>query len=149
VKHCIYMYRPLGGRCHSRLNIGSNQMEEENELNPPTLPHSTVDKSVLRMNITITFVPTKIFEYYISLFQHNSNIDILRLRTDARSFSDASHGGSTHTEDMQVRLSESYWEAMISSNYFNWYVIDFANNKPYSYFVCCYIWHVCCLKGIW
>ena len=94
-------------------------MEEENELNPPTLPYFTVDKSVLRMNITITFVPTKIFKYYISMFQHNSTIDILRLRTDARSFSDASHGGCTHTEDMQVRLSESYWEAMISSNYFN------------------------------
>ena len=89
-------------------------------------------------NITIKFVPTKIFKYYISMFQHNSTIDILRLRTDARSFSDASHGGSTHTEDMHVRLSESFWEATISSKYFNWYVIDSANNKPYSYFV----WHV-------
>jgi len=37
----------------------------------------------------------------------------------------------------------------LSSKYFNWYVIDSANNKPYSYFVCCYIWHICCRKGIW
>jgi len=88
------------------LYIGSNKMEEENELNSLTLPYFTVDTSVLRMNITITFVPTKIFEYYISLFQHISNTDILRLRTDPRPFSDASHGGSTHTEDMHVRLLE-------------------------------------------
>jgi len=99
----IYIYCLLGGRCHSRLYIDRNKMEEENELNPPTLPYFTVDKSVLRMNITITFVPTKIFKYYISMFQHNSTIDILRLRTDARPFSDASHGGSTHTEDLHVR----------------------------------------------
>ena len=37
-----------------------NEMEEENELNPPSLPYFTVDKSVFRMNITITFVPTSI-----------------------------------------------------------------------------------------
>jgi len=115
----IYIYRLLGGRCHSRLYIDSNKTEEENEVKPPILPYFTVDKSVLRMNITITFVPMQIFEYYISLFQHNTNIDILRLRTDARPFSEASHGGSTHTEDMHVRLSESYWEATISSKYFN------------------------------
>jgi len=78
-------------------------MKGENELNPPTLPYFTVDKSVFRMNITITFVPTKIFKYYISMFQHISYIDILRLRTDAKPFSDAYHGGSTQTEDMHVR----------------------------------------------
>jgi len=98
-------------------------MEEENELNPPTLPYFTVKKSVRRKNITITIVPTKIFKYYISLFQHNSNIDGLRSRTDARPFSDASHRGSTHTENMHVRLSQSNWETTISSKYFNWYVI--------------------------
>ena len=104
--------------CHSRLCIGSNKMEEENELNPPTLPCFTVEKSVFRMN-TITIVPTKIFKYYISLFQHNSNIDGLRLRADARLFSNASHGGSTRSENMHVRLSQINWETTISSKYFN------------------------------
>jgi len=85
-------------------------MEEENELNPTTLPYFKNDKSVLLMNITITFVPTKIFKYNVSMFQHNSNIDILCLRTDARPFSGASHGGSTHTEDLHVRWSENIWE---------------------------------------
>jgi len=29
---CSYIYCLLGGRCHSRLYIGRNKMEEENEL---------------------------------------------------------------------------------------------------------------------
>ena len=59
--------------------------------------------------------PHELYKYCISLFQCNYNIYSLRLRTDAGSFSDASHGGSTHTKDMHVRLSENDWEATISS----------------------------------
>ena len=94
-------------------------MEEENVLKPPTLPYVINDISVFRKNITITFVPTKIFKYCISLFQFNSNTDSLCLRTDAGSFSDVSDGASTHTEDMHVRLSENNWEATIASKDFN------------------------------
>ena len=82
---------------------------------------------------------TKIFKYYVSLFQHNSNIDSFRLRTDAKPFSDTSHGIFTHTEDMHVRFSYSNWEATISSKYFNIYVMDSANNKTYSYCVLLYM----------
>jgi len=36
---CSYIYCLLDGSCHSRLYIGSNKIEEENDLNPPTLPY--------------------------------------------------------------------------------------------------------------
>jgi len=76
---------------HWQLQVGGREWSESTH--PPLLYRW----SNFRKNFLITFIPTNIFKYCISLFQFNSNIDSLRWRTDAGSFSNAAHGGSIYT----------------------------------------------------